>query len=110
MRRPPSRHSFGAWVALAGASAIARAHRVIAIAPPLMFFDPATLTPRPQPVAIVVGDRDEFCPAERLAGIGAGMSVQLVRGADHFLAGHEEEVARVVVNSLGLRTPPGNRG
>lgn len=95
-------YSFGAWVALRVAAAGARVATVVAIAPPLGLLAWEFLDRVVVPVTVVVGDRDPLCPREQLAP--HALRVQIVPGADHFLAGREAEVARLAVDPLRART------
>jgi fermentation-respiration switch protein FrsA (DUF1100 family) len=56
------------------------------------------------PVTIVAGDQDRFCPLERCLRLfertGGRVAVHTLPGADHFLAGREDEVARLCLDAL----------
>jgi alpha/beta superfamily hydrolase len=93
-------YSFGAWVGAMAARGLPRATRVVLVAPPLAFWDFAFLAALGRPVDVVVGDRDQYCPTDAVAQLPPGVRVELVRGADHFLLGHEADVARRVVATL----------
>ena len=73
--------------------------RVVAIAPPLAFFDWDFLAAVQSPVSVVVGDRDEWCPHARLSALMGRYPVQTLEGADHFFGGHEDDVAEAVVRA-----------
>ena len=90
-------YSFGAAVALR-AAADGVATRVVAIAPPLALLEPDALAALARPLTVVVGDRDQFCPIDRLAALG--LTLRRVAGADHFLAGREREVAGAVLDAV----------
>ena len=92
-------YSFGAWVALRAAALDGGIERVIAVAPPLAFFEWDFLADVRPPVSIVVGDRDEYCPRAKLASLMSRYPIQTLEGADHFLGGHEDEVAEAVVRA-----------
>ncbi len=103
-------YSFGAWVALElAARAHARVTTVVAVAPPLAYFAWDGLDRVTTRVAFVVGDRDQFCPPDRLASVCAAhpaIAVRRLAGADHFLAGREAAVAeavRALCAALNLR-------
>jgi alpha/beta superfamily hydrolase len=97
-------YSFGAWVALRVACEGATAGTVVAIAPPLAFFDWDFLAALPVPTTFVVGDRDQYCPPDRLGAVRAAhrarIGVCALAGADHFLGGREGEVAAAVLAAL----------
>jgi hypothetical protein len=92
-------YSFGAWVALRAAVAEGALERVVAVAPPLAFFDWDFLADVRPPVSVVVGDRDQYCPSARLAALMGRYPVQTLAGVDHFFGGHEDEVAAAVVRA-----------
>jgi len=94
-------YSFGAWIALRAAHEGADVAHVVAIAPPLAFFDWAFLAALRVPVAFVVGDADEFCDGARLRRVPETIRVRVLAGADHFLVGREADVAAAVVTELG---------
>jgi hypothetical protein len=91
-------YSFGAWAALRAVQDGARVDRVIAVAPPLTFFDWSFLDAVDPPVTLVAGDRDRFCPAERATALADRhrMALCTIADADHFFAGREQEVAAAV--------------
>lgn len=95
-------YSFGACVAAAAAGDLPRVGRVVAVAPPMGLLDAATIDRLRLPLAVVVGDRDPFCPREGLAAFGERVVVTCLEGADHFLAGDESRVAEAVCAHLGL--------
>jgi alpha/beta superfamily hydrolase len=100
-------YSFGAWVALRAAHEGAPVEHVVAVGPPLAFLDWAFLGALRRRATFVVGDHDQFCDRARLERVPGGIARHVLAGADHFLAGREEEVAAVVAVSSGtLDSPP----
>jgi alpha/beta superfamily hydrolase len=97
-------YSFGAWVALRVAASGARVGAVAAIAPPLAFFEWTFLDAVAVPVRFVLGDRDQYCPLDRLEDVvrrsGGRFTLDVVPGADHFLAGHDADVGRRVAAAV----------
>jgi alpha/beta superfamily hydrolase len=93
-------YSFGAMVALQAGHADAGVDRLIAIAPPLPMFDVTFLQPCAKTKLFLLGDHDQYCPfasLERVVATLAGANaVHRLAGADHFLAGMEDEIGRVV--------------
>jgi len=93
-------YSFGAWAGAMAARDLDRLHRVVAVAPPLAFFDWSFAGSLRAPLAIVVGDQDQYCPRASLdalaATLGDRASVAIIPRADHFLAGREDDVAAAV--------------
>lgn len=92
-------YSFGAMIALLG-HAHAEVERLIAVAPPLSFFDLGFLVHCRKPKLIVVGDRDEYCPYDAFEKAVESLSepivTRTVEGADHFFFGFEAEIADAV--------------
>lgn len=95
-------YSFGAAVAgralLQGVSAAG----IIMIAPPIAFMDMAFLPKVPRLGLIVVGDRDEFCPLDRLEEMFSDQAaerrpaIKVVNGASHFFAGREKPLFTIL--------------
>lgn len=102
-------YSFGAWAGLRAVGLGAPVGAVAMVAPPLGLWDFAEARGLGIPLLAVVGDRDAYCPPERLAawsaGAGAAAEVSLVAGADHFFAGREAEVGDVVTGFARRRLP-----
>ena len=93
-------YSFGSIVALLAGHDSAEVERLFAIALPVSMFDAAPIVDSRKAKLFVAGDRDPYCSwtvLEPLVARLAGEN-QLVRlaGADHFLFGHEGEVAEAV--------------
>jgi hypothetical protein len=90
-------YSFGATVALAAADE--RVAAVAAISPPSFGQGVPDLTIR-CPTLLISGEQDEIAPGASLSAlatmIGPHCRMTVVRGADHFWWGYEEELARVV--------------
>jgi alpha/beta superfamily hydrolase len=96
-------YSFGAWVGAQAADRSADVRQVIAIAPPLRVFGwdfAPGLTPS---LTVIVGDRDGFCPRDRLEALLASTRAQhvVLAGADHLLAGRDDELTAAVRDHLG---------
>ncbi len=89
-------YSFGAWVGSQAAADDTDVARMIAVAPPITFFDWTFAASLPVPLAVVVGDRDQFCPLARLEKLALPMEKTILPGADHFFAGSTENVAQAV--------------
>jgi alpha/beta superfamily hydrolase len=84
-------YSFGAVVALTTVDA--RIAGVVAIAPPLS----RGITAPVVPALLLTPRHDQFCPpatAAAIAGDWPGVELEVVEGADHFLAGHTAQVAK----------------
>jgi len=86
-------YSFGAMVALAAGVRLPAVDRLIAVAPPLAFFDLAALADCTKEKAFIVGDGDQYCGVaqlvQQLAGVAAPKAQRIIPGADHFFFGHE---------------------
>jgi len=100
-------YSFGAMMALAAGAEDARVGRLVAIAPPIASFDLSFLAACRRPTLFIAGDRDPYCPIDRLERTLAAIAEphELVRlpGIDHFFAGAESEVARHVVRFVAAQ-------
>jgi alpha/beta superfamily hydrolase len=94
-------YSFGAWAALTAAAEVAGLAHVVAIAPPIAFGEWEFLGTLRVPVTVIVGDRDQYCDVTRVASLRDPLAIRIIRGADHFLSGHEGAVAAAVVTALG---------
>lgn len=97
-------YSFGALVGTRAATRSPRIARVVAIAPPTSFLPWDFAAQLRVPLTIVVGDHDQYCPPDARraleASAGGGAQTIVLAGADHFLAGREDEVAAAVVTAL----------
>lgn len=98
-------YSFGAMVALQAGTQMAEVDRLIAIAPPLAFFDLECLASCPKDKFFIVGDRDQYCSVsalrQQLGGIARPVSERIVAGADHFFFGQEDAIAAAVCSFVG---------
>ena len=91
-------YSFGALVALGSVDSAAAIDGVIAIAPPLRPDSTLPVIPGGPPIHLIVPRHDQFCPPPIIEGIGTGgATVDIVEGADHFLAGHIATVAALAI-------------
>lgn len=95
-------YSFGAWVnsrVLAGYDGLSD---VIMVSPPIDFvpFDFSHLAGKCG--LIICGDSDQFCPLPSLENIvqHVGCRLEVVRGADHFYFGHEQEIQKYLSDYL----------
>ena len=87
-------YSFGGTVALAAAQKGEGVKAVAAVSPPEI---PATSVSIPR--LIVCGTRDPLAPTDRILAENersGGGTVEIVKGADHFWGGYEEEMAGLV--------------
>jgi alpha/beta superfamily hydrolase len=89
-------YSFGAWVGALAVAEGAKADQVVVVGPPLAFFDFSFARAIPS-LAVIAGDRDQFCPVARL---DASLPATIIPGADHFFAGRWDEVAAAVREAL----------
>lgn len=96
-RRFLAGYSFGAAV---GARALVQGVSVagaILIAPPIGLMDMDFLPRVPKLRLIVVGDRDEFCPLDRLEKLlppaaAGGPEIRVIPNCSHFFAGRERQL------------------
>jgi alpha/beta superfamily hydrolase len=93
-------YSFGAMMAAHAGPAIAALARLVIVAPPLSFGGLGPLAACAVPKLFIVGDRDSYCSladlTSALAGVVEPKRVLVLRGADHFFAGHEDAIARAL--------------
>lgn len=95
-------YSFGAAAALRAAAREPRLLRLILVAPPIAMLDRAALRGFAGPIAVLVGDDDNYAPVaelERALAEAPQATVEVIAGEDHFFshAGCEriaEHVAR----------------
>lgn len=104
--------SFGAWMALLSIIEpySVPASTLVAVAPPLVACDWSAAAPEiagsPAERYYVTGERDRFCPPASLKEFAWAVSerdaghVMVLAGADHYLFGREQEVARLLVELL----------
>lgn len=95
--------SFGSWVGLKWAIKDGRCDRIALVSPPMVGFDffqfiDSDEAVLPADSLIVCGSRDQFSDLEKLEELAARMEAELriVEGADHFLFGHEQEIAEII--------------
>lgn len=97
-------YSFGSMVGLRAGVADARIHKLIGVALPIGFGDPAFLLSSTKPKLLISGDRDNFSPLPNLRDLFAKLPepkvLVTVNGADHFFWGQEDEVAKTAVEFL----------
>jgi alpha/beta superfamily hydrolase len=94
-------YSFGSSVVLGNASLHKKAKAIALISPPLRAVESTPLKKGKQPTFIITGDRDKLVQSDQLDSVLDAFSqkpgVCIVAGADHFWAGHENEMVPEVV-------------
>ena len=96
-------YSFGAWV---GFQAAAREglKKAAGVCIPVALFSFDFLKDSKISLLLVHGTRDQFTPIETVRELASGRAsparVEVIAGGDHFLAGREEEVSKIVVRFL----------
>lgn len=102
-RRVLGGYSFGALIALDLGLSRPDIAAVVAVAPPFGML-PAPAVQADKPVALVVGDDDQFCSVDAFEkaarGLGALARAEVLPKADHFLFGAELAVAERAVAIL----------
>ncbi|HXC52168.1 MAG TPA: alpha/beta fold hydrolase [Candidatus Limnocylindrales bacterium] len=96
-------YSFGGFVAMNLAATDDRICAVAAVSPPIAMPGFELTASIAAPMLLVAGDRDSYCPVHKLSQFAAGddrAKTIILTGADHFFAGREGEVARVVSDFL----------
>ena len=96
-------YSFGSVMALrAGCSEQDQTSGMIAIGPPVRMLGLDFLAGCRVPLALVTGDRDQFCPVDTLETMreryAPASTLTLIPGADHFFGGHLTALAARVVD------------
>jgi alpha/beta superfamily hydrolase len=101
--------SFGCWVGLRVGCADARVHELIALGMPVNNSDFTYLENCNKPKLIVQGMKDEYGAPEKLEPVVARMAgdtrVAFVQGADHFFAGHLDQLDQSITTWLTERHP-----
>ena len=94
--------SFGARVGLEVGVVDARVINLISIGTPLGKYDFSFLEACHKPILFVHGDQDEFGAASEVAKMASrlekvtSVSVKIITGADHFFAGHLDELKQAI--------------
>ncbi len=99
-------YSFGARVGLRAGLDLKEVGTLIAVAPPIEVADLSFIVGTGKRIILIAGDRDSYCPAAQIRVLHKKLkgpnTLWLVRGADHFFAGHEAELIRAIRESLGV--------
>ena len=100
--------SFGARVGLEVGMSDERVVNLISIGTPLDKYDFEFLEVCNKPILFVHGDRDEFGSVPRLQELvdairqhNLNVELQIIKGADHFFAGHLDELKQVITDWMG---------
>ncbi len=97
-------YSFGSWVGLRVGCADPRVTALIGIGAPLAMTDFSFLRECDKPLALIQGEADQFAPPALLmtlaAALPGGARVSIVKDAGHNFAGHLEELAARVDESI----------
>ena len=93
-------YSFGAMAAMKAALRITNLGTLVLVALPIRMADPAALSNLGKPIVLAAGDSDTYCPAEQLQALqkdlGENAQVKIIKGADHFFGGYEEELVEAL--------------
>jgi alpha/beta superfamily hydrolase len=93
-------YSFGAYVAARALLQNLAAEGAILISPPVAFMEMTWLPQVPHLKLIVAGDRDEIGPLLDVQAMMAAseppVTIVVIKGADHFYGGREEQLFRVL--------------
>ena len=102
--------SFGARVGMEVGMSDSRIASLISIGAPVDKYDFGFLAACRKPILFVHGDRDEFGAADKLRRLADKIAKQtdveltVIKGADHFFAGHLDELKLAIVNWIMKRT------
>lgn len=91
-------YSFGCWVGLRAAAHDPRPSRLVGISPPVDSYDFGFLREETRPKLLIAGDSDFVCSGKRfeelISSIPDPKMTVLMRAADHFHVGREDELIR----------------
>jgi alpha/beta superfamily hydrolase len=97
-------YSFGALVGLRAGLEMELVSDLIAIAPPIAMTELDFLAGSSKRIALIAGDRDDYCPARKLRTIheriGDQARLRIIEGTDHFFGGFEEELTDAIGEML----------
>lgn len=97
-------YSFGSMVGLQAGATDPRVHKLIGVAFPLGFRDPSFLLNVAKPKLLISGDRDNYSPIPALQNLLGQLpdpkQLVIVKGADHFFWGQEDQIATAAVEFL----------
>jgi uncharacterized protein len=97
-------YSFGAMAAMKAAPRITNLGALVLVALPIRMADPTVLNDLGKPIVLAAGDSDNYCPAAQLQALqkdlGGNAQVKIIKGADHFFGGYEEELAESLSRML----------
>jgi alpha/beta superfamily hydrolase len=105
-------HSFGSWTGLRGAIADGHVERVALVAPSVRFFEfgEAIEAHFKGPLAIILGDEDEFSEVSEARDLAAklGAEIRVLSGFDHHFMKSRRQMAETVVAFVApeAREPP----
>jgi len=93
-------YSFGAWVNALGLAKFEEAQRLVMVSPPVSFIDFSFLEYSPKIKLVICGTRDEIAEYKKVEKMLPRWNDQalfrVIQGADHFYAGHEEELIDIL--------------
>jgi len=97
-------YSFGAMAAVNAAAHTPEVTTVVAVAPPILADGVGQLVALKKRLVVVAGEEDRYCPPAQLevlrnALIGL-IRLKIIPGADHFFAGHEEQVTAALIDTV----------
>jgi alpha/beta superfamily hydrolase len=97
-------YSFGAMAAVNAAARTPEVTTVVAVAPPILADGVGQLVALKKRLVVVAGEEDRYCPPAQLevlrnALIGL-IRLKIIPGADHFFAGHEEQVTAALIDTV----------
>lgn len=98
-------YSYGAMVGLAAAMLDPRISALVGISPPVAAFRMDFLSRIENPLLVISGDRDMFCPLDQLRSkLPENATLEVVDGADHLYRGYEPQVGKLVAAFLERHT------
>jgi alpha/beta superfamily hydrolase len=104
-------YSFGAWVNAMGLETYSDVRRMVMVSPPVNFIDVSFLGFSPKIRLIVGGSTDDIAPTEKIERYlerwNPDVRFEVIRGADHFYWGKEEDLKRVIRRFLSSESEGG---
>ncbi len=97
-------YSFGAAVAMRAGAQLAQVATIAAVALPIAMGDFSAAAKSGRRIVLIAGDRDSYCTEAAVSNLAAsigGAKLRIIRGADHFFAGHEQELTAALSEMLG---------
>lgn len=101
-------YSFGCWVGLKAVVSENRQMELIGISPPVDMYDFSFLLKENRPKLLLAGDNDFVCSTKNFLDLTSKIPepkhVVLLKGADHFHSGQENQIVSEIMQFLTFKT------